>query len=106
MFHRFHRPKRGGSPSGKWQHIPHSGVGTVHSETEGDWTITVTHRRTGTTIRRDVYNVLLRSNRTSKEESLTGFASKPSALAAARRRIAFLSSVKKRRDQRNVWPTP
>jgi hypothetical protein len=60
MHYRFHGPRRtGNTASGKWQRLAHSGVGTVLAESDGTWRIRVTHRRTGTSIRRDVYSVII-----------------------------------------------
>ncbi len=93
MYRRFHT-KSSGNPSGKWQRVPHTGVGQLVREQLHDWEIELTHRTVGTAIRRDQYSVTIRRETPPYEEFLTGFASKAAALSAARRRIELLRSVR------------
>ena len=39
---RFSRPRA--STTGKWQRQPHTGVGSVDSQHQGEWQIDVSHR--------------------------------------------------------------
>ncbi len=97
--YRFHHLKDR-SGSGKWVRLSRSGVGTVLAESDGTWQILVAHRKTGTTIRRDVYSVTIRCESTRHEEFLPGFSSKTAAVAAAKRRIKILESLRQRREIR------
>ena len=93
MHYRYH----GGSkrnPSGKFEHLPHTGIGKVASEAIGDWTLELSHRRVGVTIKRDQYSVTIRRESPAYEELLSGFSSKTAALAAARKRVDLLSHVR------------
>lgn len=91
-----HRRIHSGSKDlGKWKHIAHSGVGSVTVEDYEGWTIELTHRTIGATIRRDQYMVTLRRESPSYEEQLPGFATKDAALAAARKRVDLLSAVRR-----------
>ena len=59
MHYRYH----GGSKrnaSGKWEHLPRTGIGQVASEEIGDWTLELAHRQVGVTIKRDQYSVTIR----------------------------------------------
>lgn len=85
----------GSKDSGKWKRVAHAGVGNVTSEEYLGWTIEVTHRTVGATIRRDQYMVTLRRESPAYEEQLPGFSSKASALAAARKRVDLLSAVRR-----------
>ena len=97
MFRRFHgNRKGGGNPSGKWQRIPHTGLGGVVREEVQGWTIELAHRKVGSAIRRDQYSVAIRREFPAHEEYLTGFSSKTSALAAARKRVDLLQSIRQR----------
>ena len=101
MHYRFHGPRRtGNTATGKWQRLAHSGVGTVLAESDGTWRIRVTHRRTGTSIRRDVYSVIIEGESSSHEEFLSGFASKNAAVEAARKRVTMLEAIRKRQESR------
>lgn len=106
MQYRYHGPKRGPGSSGKWQRMPHSGVGTVLSETDGTWQIHIAHRRTGTTIRRDVYSVTIQNQEARHEERMSGFASKNAAIEAARKRITLLDGVHRRQAVRRGGSPP
>lgn len=85
----------GSKDSGKWKRVAHTGVGNVTVEDYQGWTIELTHRTVGATIRRDQFMVTLRRNAPTYEEQLPGFASKAAALDAARKRIDLLSAVRK-----------
>ena len=88
MHFRYH----GGSQrnfSGKWEHLPRTGIGHVAEEVIGDWTLELTHRQVGMTIKRDQYSVTIRRESPAHEELLSGFSSKVAALAAARKRVDF-----------------
>lgn len=91
MHRRFHSGNR---DSGKWKRVAHTGVGSVTSEEYQGWTIELTHRTVGATIRRDQFKVTLSRTSPAYEEQLPGFASKTAALAAARKRIDLLSAVR------------
>jgi hypothetical protein len=71
------------------------GVGNVTAEEYQGWTIELTHRTVGATIRRDQFMVTLRRTSPVYEEQLPGFGSKVAALAAARKRIDLLSAVRR-----------
>ena len=87
----YRQPKK--SSDGKWQHVQHSGIGTVATEVDGPWNIKVSHRQSGSSIRRDVFSVTLRCSQPTHEEFLTGFASKVAALEAAHRRVKMLNAL-------------
>lgn len=93
MHFRYH----GGSkrnPSGKWEHLPRTGIGHVASEEIGEWTLELTHRQVGVTIKRDQYSITIRRESPAHEELLSGFSSKVTALAAARKRVDLLSHMR------------
>ncbi|MCA9122003.1 MAG: hypothetical protein H6822_12015 [Planctomycetaceae bacterium] len=88
---------RGGSKSnssGKWEHRPRTGIGHVAFEEIGEWTLELTHRQIGVTIKRDQYSVTIRRESPAHEELLSGFSNKVTALAAARKRVDFLSHMR------------
>ena len=85
----------GSKDSGKWKRRPHTGVGTVATDEYRDWSIQLTHRTVGTTIKRDQFVVTLRRDSPACDEQLTGFKTKAAALAAARKRIDLLSAVRR-----------
>ena len=89
------RINSGSKDSGKWKRRPHAGVGTVATDDYLGWTIELTHRTVGTTIKRDQYVVTIRRDSPACDEQLPGFASKATALAAARKRIDLLSAVRR-----------
>ena len=41
----FTRYKKTGNASGKWQRVPHTGVGGLTREQIGDWVLEVAHRQ-------------------------------------------------------------
>jgi len=91
-----HRRIHSGSQDlGKWKHIAHAGVGNVTVEEYGGWTLELTHRTVGATIRRDQFMVTLRRASPDYEEQLPSFATKDAALAAARKRVDLLSAVRR-----------
>lgn len=47
------RYKKSGNASGKWQRVPHTGVGGLTREQVGDWVLDVTHRRQARSVQRD-----------------------------------------------------
>jgi hypothetical protein len=101
MYRRFDVNKgRGASTDGKWQKVHRSGVGHIATETDGTWSIEVTMRRVGASIRRDVYSVSIRADAPRHDEFLSGFASKDLALEAAKERVTMLEAVRKRRERR------
>ena len=85
----------GSQDTGKWKRIAHTGVGNVTIEEYQGWTIELTHRTVGATIRRDQFMVTLRRNSPAYDEQLPGFATKAAALTAARKRVDLLSAVRK-----------
>ena len=93
MHYRYHGNAKRDS-SGKWEHLPHTGIGRVTCEQLGDWTLELSHRQVGVTIKRDQYSVTIRREFPAHEELLSGFASKVSALAAARKRIDLLTHIR------------
>jgi len=93
MYHRYH-PKTSRRPSGKWERIPHTGVGQITHEEIGEWEVKISHRKVGVSIKRDQYTAIIRRESPDYEESLTGFRSKAAALEAARKRIDLLSHVR------------
>ena len=92
MHRRFHR---GAKDNGKWQHVPRTGVGSITCEEYQGWTIELTHRKVGATIRRDQFMATLRRDSPVYEEQLPGFSTKDAALVAARKRIDLLSAVRR-----------
>lgn len=91
-----HRQIHSGSKeTGKWKHVAHMGVGNVKAELYQGWTIELTHRTVGTTIRRDQFMATLRRPSPAYEEQLPGFTTKSAALAAAKKRIDILSAVRR-----------
>jgi len=88
--------KRHANPTGKWQRLPHTGVGSVDQQSQGEWQIDVSHRRVGTVIRRDVFGVKIRRNSPHHEEFLSGFSSRQSAMTAAQKRIDLLTDISRR----------
>ena len=92
MFHRIHSGRK---DSGKWKRRPHTGVGNVATEEYRGWTIELTHRKLGTTVKRDQFVVTLRGDSPASHEQLPGFATKAAALVAARKRIDLLSAVRR-----------
>jgi hypothetical protein len=93
MHYRYHGGTKR-NPSGKWEHLPHTGIGRITGETIGDWTLELSHRQVGVTIKRDQYSVTIRRESPAHEELLSGFASKVSALAAARKRVDLLTHMR------------
>lgn len=85
----------GSQDSGKWKRVAHVGVGNVTAEEYEGWSIEVTHRTVGATIRRDQFMATLRRGSSDYEEQLPGFNSKVAALEAARKRIDLLSAVRR-----------
>ena len=92
MHYRFHS---GSKDSGKWKRRAHTGVGIVATDEYRGWTIELTHRTVGTTIKRDQFVVTVRQDSPACVEQLSGFATKAVALAAARKRIDLLSAVRR-----------
>ncbi len=93
MHFRYH----GGSkrnPSGKWEHVPHTGIGHVTGEEIGDWKLELLHRQVGVTMKRDQYSVTIRRESPPHEELLSGFSSKAAAMEAARKRVDLLSHMR------------
>lgn len=93
MYYRFH----GGSKrnaSGKWEQLRHTGIRQIACEQIGDWTIDLSHRRVGVTMKRDQYSVTIRRESPAHEELLSGFSSKVAAMAAARKRVDLLSHMR------------
>ncbi|MDA1050450.1 MAG: hypothetical protein O3C40_08200 [Planctomycetota bacterium] len=93
MHYRYH----GGSKrnaSGKWEHVPHTGIGHVACEEIGDWTVELSHRQVGVTIKRDQFSVTIRRESPAHEELLSGFSSKVAAMEAARKRVDLLSHMR------------
>ena len=93
MHYRYH----GGSkrnPSGKFEHVPRTGIGHIASEKIGDWIVELSHRKVGVTIKRDQYSVTIRRESPAHEELLSGFSSKVAAMAAARKRVDLLSHMR------------
>jgi hypothetical protein len=82
------------NPSGKFEHLPRTGIGHVAGEVIGDWTLELTHRQVGVTIKRDQYNVTIRRESPAHEELLAGFTSKAAAMAAARKRVDLLTHLR------------
>lgn len=82
------------STSGKWQRVPHTGVGSVTREQVGEWLVEVSHRRIGVAVKRDQYSVKISRPSSAYEESLQGFRTKDAALQAARKRIELLTHVR------------
>ena len=93
MHYRYHRGSKR-NVSGKWEHLPRTGIGHVARETIGDWTIELSHRQVGVTIKRDQYSVTIRRESPDHQELLSGFSSKVAALAAARKRVDLLSHLR------------
>ena len=93
MHYRYHAGSQR-NPSGKWEHLPRTGIGYVTCEAIGDWTLELSHRQVGVTIKRDQYSVMIRRPSPAYEELLSGFSSKVAALAAARKRVDLLSHVR------------
>ncbi len=85
----------GRKDSGKWKRRVRTGVGHVTAEDYRGWTIELTHRTVGTTIKRDQFAVTLRRDSPAYDEQLSGFRTKDAALAAARKRIDLLSAVRR-----------
>lgn len=100
--YRHPRSSSGTSFPGKWRRLPHSGVGTVLTESDGTWEIQITHRQSGSSIRRDVYSATIRGQQPRHEEFLTGFRSHGIALEAARRRVRMLKSLAERAARRRA----
>ena len=57
MYRRIHS---GSKDLGKWKRRVRTGVGSVTTEEYRDWTIELTHRTVGATIKRDQFVVMLR----------------------------------------------
>jgi hypothetical protein len=96
MYHRYHAGAKRNA-SGKWEHLPHTGIAQVASETIGDWTLELAHRQVGVSIKRDQFSVKLYRQTPPYEELLSGFATKDAALAAARKRVDLLSHLREPR---------
>jgi len=92
MYRRIHSSNK---DTGKWKRIARTGVGNITAEEYQGWTIELTHRTVGATIRRDQFVVTLRRTFPAYEEQLPGFATKVAALAAARKRIDLMSAVRR-----------
>ena len=73
-------------------HAPESGI--LPTEEIGDWTLELSHRKVGVTIKRDQYSVTIRRESPAHEELLSGFSSKVAAMAAARKRVDLLSHMR------------
>ena len=93
MHYRYHGGSKR-SPSGKWEHVPHTGIGRVAKEAVGDWTIELAHRQVGVTIKRDQYSATIRRDSPAYEELLPSFPTKTAAMSAARKRIDLLSHLR------------
>jgi hypothetical protein len=93
MHYRYHSGSKR-NPSGKWEHIPHTGIGHVTGEAIGDWTLELSHRQVGVTMKRDQYSVKIRRESPAHEELLSGFSSKAAAMEAARKRVDLLSHMR------------
>ena len=93
LMHR--RIHSGSNDLGKWKSRVRTGVGAVTAEEYRDWTIELTHRTVGTTIKCDQFVVTLRRDSPAYDEQLAGFSSKVSAMAAARKRIELLSAERR-----------
>ena len=93
MHYRYHSGSKR-DVSGKWQQEPRTGISHVAREQIGDWTIELSHRRVGITIKRDQYTATIRRELPAHEEQLAGFSSKVSAMAAARKRVDLLSHMR------------
>jgi hypothetical protein len=91
----YYRVYSGSRDSGKWKPRARTGVGTVATEEYLGWTIELTHRTVGATIKRDQFVVTLRRDSPAHNEQLPGFATKSAALAAARKRVDLLSAVRR-----------
>ena len=85
----------GSKDSGKWKRRARTGVGNVMAEEYRGWTIDLTQRTIGATIKRDQYVVTLRRESPVYDEQLPGFSTKAAALAAGRKRIDLLSAVRR-----------
>ena len=93
MHFRYHTGSKR-NPSGKWEHRPRTGIGHVAFEEVGDWTLELTHRQVGVTIKRDQFSVTIRRESPAHEELLSGFSTKVSAMAAARKRVDLLTHMR------------
>jgi hypothetical protein len=93
MHYRYHVDSNQ-NPSGKWQRLPHTGLGHVTGEQIGDWTLELSHRQVGVTMKRDQYSVTIRRESPAHEELLSGFSSKAAAMEAARKRVDLLSHMR------------
>ncbi|MBM4088694.1 MAG: hypothetical protein FJ276_04590 [Planctomycetes bacterium] len=78
-------------------HSPHTGLKVIAQESHGCWQIIVEHHRRGVTVPRDQYSVRMREELTGREEYLTGFPSKTTAINAARRKIDFIHCLRRPR---------
>jgi len=77
--------------------VGHTGLRIVDETDYRSWKIIVEHVVLGMTLRREQYRLRLVDLRDSREEYLTGFANKVTALEAARRRIDFILDIQRPR---------
>jgi hypothetical protein len=83
-------------------HGQHTGLQVLGRETYRRWTLIVEHRQLGVTVRRDQFSVRIEDEQDTGNEYLTGFASRATALQAARRRVDFIMDIQRpRMPQRN-----
>ncbi len=101
MFQR--RPADAGTRRFDAAHVMHTGLKAVHQESYRAWEMVLEHCMLGTTLRRHRYNVKITDTAAVREEYLTGYASRITALQAARRRIDFLVDI---RDSHRPRPRP
>jgi hypothetical protein len=78
---------------GIWAKPRGTGVGVVCSELYLGWRIDLTRRSLGLTMRREQFSVTIRRESPFAEMFLSGFSSKQTALAAARRRVQLLQPM-------------
>lgn len=74
-------------------HRGHTGLKVVQSEMHRTWKVAIEHCVTGLTVRRDRYSARITDTLGEREEYLTGFCSRSSAIQAAQRRVDFILDI-------------
>jgi hypothetical protein len=92
--------KRRGTVTSYRHATQHTGLRVVDKLVYRGWRIVVEHVIVGMTLRREQYRLRLIDTQHAREEYLTGFASKVTALDSARRRIDFLLDIQQPRARK------
>jgi hypothetical protein len=91
--------RRRGNATSYRSAVGHTGLRVLEETDYRSWKIIVEHVVLGMTLRREQYRLRLVDTHDSREEYLTGFANKVTALEAARRRIDFILDIQRPRTR-------